>query len=186
MLINTITDMHPTTPRALLFNGTVGAGKTSVAAAAGESLARDQISHAVIDLDALAQIWPAPIGDPFNLSVTLANLHAVAANYLAAKAEWLLVSGVVETRSDRERYRQALGVPLQVCRLRASGPELSRRLRARHTDEPDAMAWHLDRAGELDRILDTAAVDDFEVLSTGKKVRDIAAEALEAARAILV
>lgn len=188
MLINTITDVHPSsaaTPRALLFNGTVGAGKTSVAAAAGDMLARDQISHAVIDLDALGQMWPAPTGDPFNIGVTLANLHAMAANYVAAKAEWLLVSGVVETRSDRDLYRKALGVPLQVCRLRASGSELSRRLRARHVDEPEAMAWHLDRAGELDGILDTAGVDDFEVLSTGKRVRDVAVEALGAARGML-
>ena len=92
------------TPRTLLFNATVGTGKTSAAAAAGDVLSDEQVSHAVIDLDALGQMWPAPTGDPFNIGVTLGNLRAMAANYLAANVEWLLVSGVVETRSDRDRY----------------------------------------------------------------------------------
>ena len=170
------------TPRTLLFNGTVGAGKTSAAAAAGDVLSGEQVSHAVIDLDALGQMWPAPTGDPFNIGVTLGNLRAMAANYLAANVEWLLVSGVVETRSDRDRYQRALGTRLQVCRLRADGPELSRRLRTRHVGEPEAMAWHLERAGELDGILDAAGVDDFEVPTTSRGIREVATAALEAAR----
>jgi adenylylsulfate kinase len=81
----------------------------------------------VIDLDAVGQMWPAPTDDPFNIGITLGNLRAIAANYLVVKVQWLLVAGVVETRSDRDRYQQALGTRLQVCRLRADGPELSRR-----------------------------------------------------------
>jgi hypothetical protein len=169
-------------PRALLFNGTVGAGKTSVAAAAGDVLAGERIAHAVIDLDALGQMWPAPADDPFNIGVTLVNLRAIAANYVAENVEWVLVSGVLETRSDRERYQQALGMRMQVCRLRANPPELSRRLRARHANEPEALTWHLDRVGELDDILDRAGVDDFEVLSVGRGAREIAIDALGTAR----
>jgi hypothetical protein len=44
------------------------------------------------------------------------------------------------------------------------------------------MTWHLERAGELDAILDEAGVDDFEVLSTHRGVREVAVEALETAR----
>jgi Ni2+-binding GTPase involved in maturation of urease and hydrogenase len=56
---------HPT---AVLITGTVGAGKTSVAAAAGSILAEARIPHAVIDLDALTQSWPAPPDDPLTTS----------------------------------------------------------------------------------------------------------------------
>lgn len=173
-------------PRALLFNGTVGAGKTSVAAAAGDVLAGERIPHAVIDLDALGQTWPAPVDDPFNIGITLVNLRAIAANYVAENVEWLLVSGVLETRSDRDRYQQALGMRMQVCRLRASRPEVDRRLRARRVNEPEALTWHLNRAGELDDILNRAGVDDFEVLSVGRGVREIAIDALGRARRMLI
>lgn len=170
-----------------MFNGTVGAGKTTVAAAVGQVLAGERIPHAVIDLDALGQMWPAPADDPFNIGVTLANLRAIAANYyVAGKVEWVLVSGVLETRSDRERYQQALGMRLQVCRLRVNPPELRRRLRARHANEPDALTWHLNRAGELDDILDRAGVDDFKVSSVGRGVREIAIDALRTARRMTI
>lgn len=44
------------------------------------------------------------------------------------------------------------------------------------------MAWHLERARELDGILDAAGVDDFEALTTSGEIREVATEALEAAR----
>ncbi|MGW1345730.1 hypothetical protein ACWCOV_32090 [Kribbella sp. NPDC002412] len=96
---------HPT---ALLITGTVGAGKTSVAAAVGSILAEARIPHAVIDLDALSQSWPPPPGDPFNLAMELRNLDSLARNYLSAGACRLVVSGVVETTAARARYRAAL------------------------------------------------------------------------------
>jgi adenylylsulfate kinase len=166
---------HPT---ALLITGTVGAGKTSVAAAAGSILAEARIPHAVIDLDALSQSWPTPPDDPFNLAMELRNLESLARNYLLAGACRLVVSGVVETTAERARYRAALGVELCVCRLRADLAELHRRLRIRHAGADPEMRWHLDRAEQLDQILDQSAVDDFEVISDGRTLTDTAADVL--------
>lgn len=46
--------------RALLITGTVGAGKTSVAEAAGDLLVSSGVPNAVIDMDWLCQAGPRP------------------------------------------------------------------------------------------------------------------------------
>jgi len=51
---------------ALLINGTVGAGMTSVAERVGDLLTEAGVPNAVIDLDWLRRSWPSPTGDRFN------------------------------------------------------------------------------------------------------------------------
>lgn len=97
----------PTDVRALLINGTVGAGKTSVAEALGDLLAQAGIANAVIDVDWLRRSWPEPPGDPFNGAITLRNLRAVARNYREAGALRLVLAGVVESRAERAAYAAA-------------------------------------------------------------------------------
>ena len=152
--------MHPDRapePSALLINGTVGVGKTSVAEAVGALLAENGVPHAVIDLDRLSQSWPTPSGDRFN-------------------------AGVVEDHEDRQRFGDAVGVDLSVCRLHVELPVVHRRLARRHENEPEALRWHLARSGELAGILDRAAVEDFGVDATTHSVAETAAAVMEAAR----
>jgi adenylylsulfate kinase len=108
----------------------------------------------------------------------LRNLESVARNYLSAGARRVVLAGVVETTSERARYREAVGVELCVCRLRADLTELHRRLRVRHVGADAEMQWHLERAGQLDQILDRSKVDDFEISSDGRSVTDVAAAVL--------
>jgi predicted kinase len=152
-------------PGALLITGPVGVGKTSVAGAVGDLLAGAGVPHAVVDLDELRRGWPSPADDPFNLAVELRNLRHVARTYLDAGAHRLVLAGVVEDRADRDRYAEAVGVDLAVCRLRADQATVDRRLARRHADEPDdsSLNWHLRRARELDRVFDLAGVEDFTV-----------------------
>ncbi|WP_328315758.1 hypothetical protein [Streptomyces sp. NBC_00388] len=168
-------------PRALLINGTVGVGKTSVAEAVGGLLADAGVPHAVIDLDGLSQSWPAPAGDRFNFNVgmMLRNLRGVAGNYLAAGATRLVMAGVMEDADGRKRCGDALGIELSVCRLRGELPVIHDRLVRRHENEPEALRWHLARAGELAAILDHAEVDDFTVDVSLRPVGEIAAEVIE-------
>ncbi|MHA6765424.1 DEAD/DEAH box helicase family protein [Streptacidiphilus sp. PAMC 29251] len=103
-------------PRALLINGTVGAGKTSAAVAVGDLLTTRGMPHAVIDLDWLSQSWPTPQGDPFNFDLLLRNLRGIATNYLDAGAVRLVLAGVVEEHDERKQFRQCgrcrtVGVP---------------------------------------------------------------------------
>jgi adenylylsulfate kinase len=168
-------------PRALLITGTVGSGKTSIAAAAGSILEEARIPNAVIDLDALSHSWPTPPDDPFNFAMELRNLACIARNYLAAGIHRLVLAGVAETTSERARYRDADGVELSVCRLRATLTELHRRLRIRHAGADTEMQWHLNRAGQLDQILDRTEVADFEIRSDGRTLTDVAAAVLNRA-----
>ncbi|AQZ60741.1 hypothetical protein BKM31_03760 [[Actinomadura] parvosata subsp. kistnae] len=150
-------------PKALLITGTVGSGKTSVADAVGDLLADRRVPNAVIDIDWLRRAWPSPPSDPFHGELTLRNLRPVAANYLEAGAERLVLAGVVESRAERDAYEEALGVPLKVCRLHVELPEVRRRLEARHAFDPEGLDWHLKRSGELAPILEAARVEDFVV-----------------------
>jgi hypothetical protein len=160
---------------ALLINGTVGSGKTTVAERVGDLLADASVPHAVIDLDHLCRSWPAPPGDRFNLGVRLRNLRSVAGTYVEAGATHLVLAGVVETREQRALHDDAVGTELTVCRLTVEQAELNRRLRARHYDDHQSLLWHLRRAPELASILDDAGVDDFSVDATHAPAQEIAA-----------
>jgi adenylylsulfate kinase-like enzyme len=48
----------------MLINGTVGAGKTSVAEMVGDLLTEAGMPNAVIDLDWLRRSWPSPESRP--------------------------------------------------------------------------------------------------------------------------
>ncbi len=163
-----------TNVRALLITGTVGSGKTSVADTLGDLLTHAGIFNAVIDVDWLRRSWPCPPNDPFNSGLALRNLRAVSQNYIEAGAVRLVLAGVVESRSERDAYQAALGVPLMVCRLRVPLPTVRERLLRRHDGDADRLRWHLNRSGELDHILEHAQVEDAVVDAPTESVRHIA------------
>src|SRR5665647_1092359 len=145
---------------ALLINGTVGAGKTSVAEMVGDLLTEAGVPNAVIDLDWLRRSWPSPTGDRFNVAMALRNLRSVARNYRDAGAVRIVLAGVIETKVERDRHEEALGVPLSMCRLRVDLPLVRARLAQRHEGEGAVLQWHLDRSGGRDAILEAAAIED--------------------------
>lgn len=163
---------------AILLNGTVGAGKTTTAEAIS---ALETRPHAVLDVDALRRLHPAPAGDPFQSAIALANLHDVARNYRAAGAERFVLAGVLETSEERERYRRALGTDgLLVVRLVVRPDVVEHRLRIRHADDPEVLSWHLARAPQLAAILESAEVDDL-VLDTSARAPGEVAQQVRAA-----
>ena len=149
--------------RALLLNGTVGAGKTTAMDALGDALRRRGVPHTLVDVDALRQTWPAPPGDPFHLELTLRNLTAVAENAAAAGTDRLVLAGVLESVAERARYADAVGGDLTVVRIAVPVDTVLGRLERRHADDPDALAWHLRRAPELAAVLDAAGADDHVI-----------------------
>ncbi|MFF5075979.1 adenylyl-sulfate kinase [Actinoplanes sp. NPDC000266] len=159
--------------RALLLNGTVGSGKTSVAEAIGDLLTRAGVANAVVDVDWLRRSWPHPPEDRFNGGMALRNLTAVAHNYLQAGAARLVLAGVIESRAERDAYQAAVTVPLTVCRLRVELPTVRQRLIRRHDDD-DVLRWHLERSGELDQILRRAGTEDVVVDATTTSIRETA------------
>lgn len=172
---------------AVLITGTVGAGKTTVAQMVGDLLSDAGAPNAVIDLDWLRRSWPSPAGDRFNNELELRNLRPVARNYLDAGARRLVLAGVVETRAGRDRYQDALGVPLWVCRLRVDLAVVRARLGRRHQGEDAALGWHLDRSGELEAIPQGAGVEDVVVDATsGSIVEDAGAGSIRGIAAAVI
>lgn len=164
---------------AVFVNGTVGAGKSTLANALS---AAEQRPHAVIDLDHVRRLSPAPSHDRFNHELELENLRSIAVNYRRAGAERFILAGVIEDSAEVGRYVDALhSTGMLVCRLVARRDVVESRLRHRHRDDPDGLRWHLHRVGELADILDAAALDDLVLDSSDVAPAHLASTVRQAA-----
>ncbi len=153
-------------------NGTVGSGKSTLI---GALSAVETVPHAVIDLDEIRRMSPAPTDDRFNHELELENLGSVVANYRRAGAQRFLIAGVIEDPAEVRRYVDALGSSgMFICRLVARPDILESRLRHRHAGDPDAVQWHLSRAGELAAILGDVALDDLVLDSSDLPAAELA------------
>lgn len=163
--------------RALFLNGSVGAGKTTIARAVAIELEERGEPCAVLDLDSLVLCSGAPEDDPFNQRLMRRNLAALWPNFRAAGATTLILSGVLESVEDRKAIGQALdGLEPEVCRLVAPVETLQERVHAREVVHPGLRDWLVTRAPELTAILDAAGVDDFVVANDGAPIAAVAQE----------
>jgi len=163
--------------RVLVVTGPCGVGKTSVMRAIGGLLAVAGVPHALVDVDALREAFPAPPNDRFNEGLGQRNLSAVAANYRAAGARHLILADIVETRGQIDNYRAAVpDSDIQIIRLLASQGTIERRLARRESG--DDLAWHCFRAAELSAQWQRAPVEDFLVETDEKAIAAVAAEIL--------
>lgn len=160
-------------PRALLLNGTVGVGKSTLAESIAALLSSQDIPNAYVDMDDLRRKWPAPSDDRCNSALAMQNLSSLSTNFVRAGVERLVLAGVMETESDLQGCSAAVGMPLVTCRLEAGADILGKRLLARHFDDEE-LRWHLARSLELDRILDAASLEDYSVDVSGTTVFEAA------------
>jgi hypothetical protein len=161
---------------AVILTGTVGAGKTTTMHAVGALLAERGIPHALVDLDAVRLLHPAPPADPFQQELALRNLGDLSRNYREAGARVVVVAAVVEHAGDLPRYADALGSrdPLLV-RLAVDADAVRARLDARHGDDAAALAWHRARAPELAAIIDAADLGGLAIDTTARTPAEVAA-----------
>ncbi len=167
--------------RVLVVNGTVGAGKTTIAEVVADLLRERGVPYAWIDADALRRAYPTADDDPFGQAVVLDHLEAMAGVLRRRGYRHVVLAEVIERAADRELYERAFdGAELVVVRLDASEATRLARLTAR---EPDPWReWHLARTVELAAILESAGVDDAVVDNDGARpLRDVAAQVLVAA-----
>ena len=168
--------------RVLVVNGTMGAGKTKVAAVVSDLLREREEPHAWIDVDVLCQTWPPPPGDPYDQELGFANLTAIAPHLAARGLRHVVLARVVEDPADRQRYEVAFdGADVALVRVRADESTRDARLTVR---EPEGY-WRdlgLARTRELHDILERLDLDDVVVDNDGRPAREVAAEVLAAVR----
>ena len=118
--------------------GPPGIGKTSVGWEIFTQLTRAGIEAGYVDIDQLGICYPEPALDPGRHRMKARNLGAVVANYRAAGARCVIVSGV----ADPGRGVHADLIPraaVTVCRLRAGRDELRQRFLGRLRVDTDGL-----------------------------------------------
>lgn len=153
-------------------SGTVGVGKTTVAAALRRTLLSRGREAMELDVDELAHRTPAPADDPFNERAVLAHLRAMREHWREAEIEVLILPRVLEYPSQRDDYAEALGTPVRVVRLDAPAATRRDRLLARHAAGPER-DWHLARTDPLAALLEAVDVD-LVVVNDGRAPWEVA------------
>lgn len=108
-------------PQALLITGPDAAGKTAIGQAIGTILTGSHRPTAVIDLDWLSQFGPRPDeGSPFYARLRARNLAALWTTYREAGAQYVIVTGVIESDQLCKTYADCLtDCAIQTVRLLA-------------------------------------------------------------------
>lgn len=161
---------------ALLLGGRSGSGKTSVATEVSLILAAGGVAHCHIEGDYLAEVHPAPPGDPDRGVLTAANLAAVWRNNAAAGYRRLVYTNTVSV-VGHEWIATALGAPTTFTRvlLTAGDDTVAERLGRRETGS--GLAVHLERSHRRSTWLEQNADDGVvRVPTDGRSLPDIAAE----------
>jgi adenylylsulfate kinase len=167
----------PPPARAILLTGTVGCGKTAVTVAIGEQLEARRQPYALVDLDWLAWVDPAPLAALTQRAVLVENLRLIWPTFREAGVERLVLARHVEDREQLGEFRAALpGVPLTVVRLVAPQRLIERRLRAR--DAGAQLAEHLAETAELAARGGANALEDAIVENGDRRLEEVAAEVL--------
>src|SRR5487761_2358641 len=140
-------------------SGSVGTGRSTLAAEINDALAELRIPNAALDLDALVWQWPAT--SEWNTDLMFENLAAIWPNFARRGVNHLVLARVVESEADLDRFRVAIpDASITICRLTAPERTRLRRVTTRMPAGP-SRAWHLRRSVELEAILERSAIEDF-------------------------
>ena len=142
--------------------GPPGIGKSTVGWEIFTQLTQAGIEAGYVDIDQLGICYPEPASDPGRHRMKARNLGAVVANYRAAGARCVIVSGVV----DPGRGVPADLIPraaVTVCRLRAGRDELRQRFLGRGgqaglLEEVLSQAGAMDASDVADVCVDTSGL----------------------------
>jgi predicted kinase len=162
----------------LLVTGPIGVGKTTVLHEADSLLVEAGVRHATVELEEIARCWTEAT-ETSRASFVYQNLATLWPNFAAVGATRLLVSALVERRSEAQRVSDAVpGAVVTIVRLHAPLDVLEQRIRAR---EPASADGELDGARWWTRHFEGQHPEDYLVESDQRPVRAIADELLRVA-----
>jgi hypothetical protein len=146
---------------AIFLNGSYGVGKSSTLDHIGDLLAEAGQPFSLMDVDWFHRSWPLAPFDQSNKIIEARNMAAVWANYKTAGPRQLVISGVIESHEDLNRYSSALELAVRPIRLTASPTTTAVRLRGRYTEaQASHFDWHAQRHEELSERLATTGLDE--------------------------
>jgi hypothetical protein len=158
----------------------MGSGKTAVTIELGDRLELAGEPYALVDLDWLGWVQPAPASLLTQRSVLTRNLRLIWPTFREAGVARLVLARFVEDGTQLEEFRVALpGVELFVVRLVASQDVIERRLRAR--DSGAQLAEHLAESAAFAARGEANALEDAVVENGDRPLGEVAAEVLAAA-----
>ncbi|MFE0021265.1 hypothetical protein [Amycolatopsis sp. NPDC059021] len=168
--------------------GAQGVGKSAVGWEIFADLLRSGAKTAYVDLGQLGFHRPVPDDDPDNHALKARSLGALWANFRAAGARGLIVTGGVTDPATVGRYAAAVpGTKLTLCRLHASPAELTERILRRGRGEgppipgdelkglpAEALHRLAERAAREADELDRTGIGDFRVDTDDLPAGDVA------------
>ena len=164
---------------AIFLNGSYGVGKSSTRDHVGDLLADAGQPFSLMDVDWYHRSWPPADSDNGNKIIEAKNMAAVWTNYQTAGPRQLVISGVITSQQDLDRYNQALNLSVRPVRLVASPAVTRTRLHGRYTDTQAAkLEWHNSRHQELSRRLAEADLDEVIIQTDTMRPVDVAAAVL--------
>jgi hypothetical protein len=159
--------------RGILLTGGVGTGKTTVLLALGELLEARGEPYALVDLDWLAWLRPAP-GTVSVQDVLVANLRAAWETYRGAGVETLALARFVRTAEELAAIRGALpDVELVAVRLTLPPALQEERLRARDTGRELEQHLALLAEGEPASFEDASVANDRDPLEVMQEIVEL-------------
>jgi len=164
----------------VIVTGPVGSGKSTVADVMRWTLVDQGVTCAAIDMDALRMVSPSPPADPFGEEIGYRNLASVWPNLVEAGVRAVMIATVVEDRAHSlaELRRAMPGGTVTIVRLNVPMDLVHARLTRRERTDHDR-AWHLNRAPELQGIMERGAVEDVLVEVGDRTPEEVAAEIIE-------
>ena len=163
----------------VVVTGTIGAGKSAVAAAMSEILHERGTRHALIEVDWLGEVYPAlDSEDPYSNDFAMKILRTIWPLYLETGISRAIVTMTLENQQELDDLVAALGSPpVTVVRLVASQQTREDRIRAREFG--NLRDLFLQKTGEIEHNMECFDLGDILVHNDNRLPPATAQEVLE-------
>ena len=138
------------------------------------------VAHCLIEGDNLAEVHPAPPGDPHRSALTAANLAAVWRNNAAAGYRRLVYTNTVSVL-ESEWVVTAIGSPTRLIRVLLTATDATAAQRLGQRERGTELAIHLERSARAAARLDAEVrADVVRIATDSRSVAHIAADIVSA------
>lgn len=160
--------------------GPSGVGKSTVSWQLFTELAAAGMHVAFADTDQFCMCYPPPPGDPDRNYVKALNVGSVIRSFRIAGAHCLIANGVLDPAGVQTELLAEADVT--ICRLRARGEEVERRLIGKLGDEAAGLEEWLRQTRDEVGLMDRSSFADALVDTTGLPASEVAAAVRAACR----